>query len=56
MKETEILLRSVMVHLLTAENLDDAIAKISIMLDEDQLIGVEKKVEQIKSKNKKKDA
>ncbi|MBC9720437.1 MAG: hypothetical protein H9W82_03320 [Lactobacillus sp.] len=52
-KETEILLRSIMLDLLVAEDLEEAQNKISIMLDEDQLTLVQKKAEQIKAKKNK---
>ncbi len=50
MKETEILLRSIMLDLLVTDDIEEARNKISIMLDEDQLTLVEKKAEEIKSK------
>lgn len=53
-KETEILLRSIMLDLLVAEDLEDAQNKVSIMLDEDQLTLVQKKAEEIKAKRRNK--
>ena len=53
MKETEILLRSIMLDLVVAEDLEDAQNKISNMLDEDQLTLVQKKADEIKAKKNK---
>lgn len=54
MKETEIILRSIMLDLLVAEDLEEAQNKISIMLDEDQLTLVQKKADEIKAKRRNK--
>jgi len=56
MNGTEILLKAIMLDLLTSEDLEEAIDRIEVLLDEDQMSLVQKKAMKInekKAKNKK---
>jgi len=54
MKETDIILKSIMMHLLTSDNLEDAIEKVEVMLDEEMLAHVQKKANEINTRKKNK--